>query len=127
MWPLAFDPNRKTVSNAPAKPIPPLTKDDFAEKVLEAKGEVAIEATSPYCGPCRRAAPMIDDVAQALGSKVQIYKLDVVAEPELASTLGITSIPSMVMFRNGNQIGRASIQPSPSAIRKAIDSAFGWR
>jgi thioredoxin 1 len=66
-----------------------VTTRDFDEKVLRARGPVAVEFMTYACGHCRRAEPMVRDVAAALGGDVKVYQVNVPMEPDLVRRYGI--------------------------------------
>jgi thioredoxin 1 len=102
-----------------------VTAADFREKVLRADGPVAVEFMSFACGYCRRANPMVHDVARALGARVKVFQVNVPQERELSDTYRIRATPTFVMFENGREVGRANPEISPIGIRTAILAPFG--
>jgi thioredoxin 1 len=101
-----------------------VTTRDFEEKVLRARGPVAVEFMTYACGHCRRAEPMVRDVAAALGQDVKIYQVNVPMEPDLVRRYGIQYTPTFVMFQSGREVGRANPNITAFDIRNAITSAF---
>lgn len=81
-----------------------LTKADFDNTVKV--GLVFVDFWAAWCGPCKAAGPIIDALADEYAGKVVIAKLDVDAEPELAQKFGVMSIPTVVLFKDGQEIGR---------------------
>lgn len=80
-----------------------ITKDNFKEEVLEAKGTVLIDFWASWCGPCRMLAPIVDEVAEK-HPEVKIGKINVDEEEELAQQFNVMSIPTLMVFRNGKKI-----------------------
>ena len=97
---------------------------DFRQKVLEANGPVAVEFMSFACGNCRRANPMVHDVAQGLAGRVMVYQVNVPQEPSLSRDHRIATTPTFVMFLNGREVGRANPEISAAGIRRAITAPF---
>jgi len=81
-----------------------LTKSDFDEKVKS--GVVMVDFWAEWCGPCKMAAPVIDELADEYSGKVTVAKVDVDGEPELAGKFGVMSIPTVILFKDGNETAR---------------------
>ena len=77
---------------------------DFDTEVLQAETPVLVDFWAAWCGPCRRVAPEVDAVASQLGDKVKVFKVDVDAEPDLATRYGIQSIPALYIFKGGKVV-----------------------
>lgn len=80
-----------------------ITKENFQEEVLHSPQTVLIDFWADWCGPCRMLSPIIDQVA-ADHSDVKIGKVNVDEQPELAARFGVMSIPTLIVFRNGEKI-----------------------
>ncbi len=90
-------------------PLHPLTVTDasFAGVVLKAKGApVLVDFWAAWCGPCRTVAPVLDQLAQESGGRYRIAKLNVDENPRTAAQFGIQSIPSMLIFKDGQLVDR---------------------
>ena len=74
------------------------------DKVLNSKGLTVIDFWAEWCGPCRQLLPIMEEVSKELGDKVKIYKMNVDESPESAAKFGIRSIPSVFLFKDGNQV-----------------------
>ena len=87
---------------------------NFDAEVLKAKGPVVVDFWAEWCGPCRMIAPALEEIAGAMGDKVKIVKLNVDENPATASKYGIMSIPTLMIFKNGElasrQVGAAPKQ-----------------
>lgn len=81
-----------------------LTKENFDASIAE--GKVIVDFWATWCGPCRMQAPILDELDEQLGDKVKICKLDVDDEPAIAQRFGVFSIPTLMVFRNGEMISK---------------------
>ncbi len=81
-----------------------LTKDNFDS--VTSSGLVLVDFWATWCGPCRMQAPILDELDEQLGDKVKICKLDVDDEPAIAQRFGVMSIPTLMVFRNGEMISK---------------------
>ena len=78
-----------------------LTKANFDKEVMEAKVPVVIDFWATWCGPCQMQSPIVDAVAEEMGDKVKICKVNVDEQPELAMNYQIASIPTLVFMKQG--------------------------
>ncbi len=81
-----------------------LTKDNFDS--VTSSGLVLVDFWATWCGPCRMQAPILEELDKQLGGKVKICKLDVDDEPAIAQRFGVMSIPTLMVFRNGEMISK---------------------
>lgn len=79
---------------------------DFSEKVLKSSLPVLVDFYADWCGPCRLAAPIIEELSGIYAGKVTIGKLDVDANMNTASKYGVMSIPTVIMFKDGKEVER---------------------
>lgn len=81
-----------------------LTKDNFDSVI--SSGLVLVDFWATWCGPCRMQAPVLDDLDAELEGKVKICKVDVDENPAIAQRFGVMSIPTLIAFRDGQQIAK---------------------
>ena len=80
-----------------------ITKDNFDAEVLKAEGTVLIDFWASWCGPCRMLSPIVDEVAEA-HPDLKVGKINIDEEPALAERFSVMSIPTLMVFRNGEKI-----------------------
>lgn len=78
-----------------------LTKENFAQEVLNSDKPVLVDFWAPWCAPCRMMAPVLEEFAKEYGEKIKVAKVNVDEEEKLASQYGIMSIPALLVFKNG--------------------------
>ena len=83
-----------------------VSDSDFDAEVLKASGPVVVDFWAEWCGPCRMIAPALEEIATDLDGQVKIAKLNVDENPELAARYGVRSIPTLIMFKNGEPISQ---------------------
>jgi len=91
------------VSSSPAIPVD-VTDQTFSHEVLSFSGAVLVDCWAPWCGPCRMVAPVLEQLASEYAGRLKIAKLNVDENPITASQYGIQSIPTMLLFKNGNKV-----------------------
>ena len=80
------------------------TVDNWESEVLKSENIVLVDFWAPWCGPCRMIAPIVEELASEFAGKVVIGKLNVDEQGEVGTKYGIMSIPSLLLFKNGEVV-----------------------
>lgn len=95
-----------------------LNKDNFEKEVMEAEVPVLIDFWANWCGPCRMMSPVIDKIAEEIGDKVKVCKVNVDENHELAEKYEIMTIPAFIIVKNGAETGRTiGVQPKEDILK----------
>lgn len=81
-----------------------ITKSNFEETVLKSDIPVLVDFWATWCGPCRMVAPIIEEIAEEYSGKIKVGKVNVDEEDELAASFQISSIPTIMLFKDGRVI-----------------------
>ncbi|WP_010231703.1 thioredoxin [Gillisia marina] len=99
-----------------------ITDANFEETVLKSEKPVMVDFWAAWCGPCRMVGPIIDDISKDYDGKAVVGKLDVDANQEFAAKYGVRNIPTVLIFQNGEVVGRQVGVAPKTTYAEALDA-----
>lgn len=84
--------------------VPAATQASFDSEVLQSETPVLVEFWATWCGPCKRMKPVVDEIAKDFEGKIKTVKVDIDAEPELASKFNVNGVPTLLLFKDGRVV-----------------------
>lgn len=106
----------------PVAEIPSISDQNFEEKVLAAEKPVLVDFGAEWCGPCKALAPMVEQLAKDYRDVLDVYTLDIGENPQAPARFGVLSVPTLLLFHQGEVVGRLVGSVSKAQIEKMIDS-----
>jgi len=97
-----------------------ITQANFNDEVLKSAQPVLIDFWAPWCGPCRMIAPIVEQMAGELAGRLKVGKLNVDENGAIASQYGVMSIPTLMVFKNGEPVERVVGLRSKKDLQAAI-------
>ncbi|GBF34237.1 thioredoxin [Desulfocucumis palustris] len=101
-----------------------LNDSNFEAEVLKSDLPVLVDFWAPWCGPCRSMAPIIEELSNEYQGKVKITKLNVDQSQEIARRFGIMSIPTLIIFKNGQNVGQTVGLTPKALLAKKLDAVI---
>jgi len=99
-----------------------ITDANFEEIVLNSSKPVLVDFWAAWCGPCRMVGPIIDEISTEYAEKAVVGKVDVDANQEFAAKYGVRNIPTVLVFQNGEVVGRQVGVAPKASYTDAIDA-----
>lgn len=100
-----------------------ITDGNFQTEVLGNDQPVLVDFWAPWCGPCRKIAPMIDELAAEYAGTAKIGKVNIDDNQEAAFKYGVDAIPTLIIFKGGQPVQRFQGIPAKSRVQEALDAA----
>ena len=100
-----------------------VTEQSFEEEVLQSDKPVIVDFWAEWCGPCHAVAPVLDRIVEESNGDLKLVKVNIDEQPALSQRYGVQSIPTMILFKNGEPAAAAiGAQPKP-ALERALGLA----
>ena len=97
-----------------------ITNANFKEEVLDSDKKVLVDFWAPWCGPCRMVSPIVDEIAGE-NAAVKVAKINIDEQPQLAAQYGVMSIPTLMVFENGDVVDKAVGARNKSFILQMLE------
>ena len=104
------------------KPVA-VTDQEFEEQVLKAETPVLVDFWAAWCAPCRMIAPIVEELANEYDGQVRFAEVDVDANPQAATSYGIRSIPTLLIFKDGKPVDQVVGAVPKEVLKKRLDAA----
>lgn len=95
--------------------------DQSFKSEVEGQGTVLVDFWAPWCGPCKMIAPVLEELNGEIGDHLKIAKLNVDDNPESASRFGVMSIPTLILFKNGEPVDKIIGFQSKEALKNVVN------
>ena len=99
-----------------------LNDSNFDEEVVKSDKPVLVDFWAEWCGPCKMIAPSVEKISEEYSDKLKVGKLDVDSNPNISSTFGIRSIPTLLIFKNGSPVDQIVGAVSKEVISAKVDN-----
>jgi len=102
--------------------IKDIKTDEYIEEVVNAGGLVLVDFWATWCGPCRMVAPVLEQLAEEYSGKLKIVKVNADEEPDLVGEFGVSSIPTILVYNNGEVVNRiVGARPKPGILKELAE------
>ena len=99
------------------------SNDTFQSEVLQGSGPILVDFWAPWCGPCKMLGPVIDGLADEVSGKAVVGKVNIDDEPDLAAKYGVVTIPTIILFKDGQEVNRLVGVQSKLTLTQMVEQA----
>jgi thioredoxin 1 len=96
------------------------TEETFEQEVLGSDKPVVVDFWADWCGPCHMVAPVLDQIVEERGGELRLVKVNIDEQPELSQRYGVMSIPTMILFKDGEPAAAALGAQPKTALERAL-------
>ncbi len=101
-----------------------ITDASFKSEVTDSPVPVLVDFWAPWCGPCKMIAPVLEEIAQEYEGKAKIVKINIDDNQNTAAQFGVRSIPTLILFKNGNEVEKIIGAQGKDKLTALIDSVL---
>lgn len=99
-----------------------LTNENFEKEVISSKKPILVDFWASWCGPCQMIAPIVEEISNELSERIEVGKINVDEQPEIAIKYDVMSIPTLILFKNGKVVNTIIGYHSKEEILDFINS-----
>lgn len=104
--------------------IAEITNENFNDTVIKSEKPVLVDFWAEWCTPCRMLSPVIDEIAQNYEGKILVGKINIDEQEALAQKFGVMSIPTLILFKDGNAVQKSVGVVGKDKIKNMIDAVL---